>query len=200
MGLKVIVNTSVGLVAAFACWIYFTVYRIPEGMPTKEALSKVIDLGPVGDYVGGILNPAISLLALIWLSQSFLAQKQELKETKDALKKSAEAQQEMTNQAIKQTRIAALAALISSVTAEVNVLQSHLQFLLTQDGHRKGQGVYDQDGSYLLGPTIPARISQLNSEIKRELSRQEAHENELRQLLLVLTIEQSHDQQQPDSH
>lgn len=48
------------------------------------------DWGVLGDYFGGILNPIISFTALIYLIKAYSSQKQELAETKAALKETAE--------------------------------------------------------------------------------------------------------------
>jgi hypothetical protein len=147
--------------------------------------------GQLGDTFGGMLNPYISLIALFWLIRSVRIQRTEMAETKSALESSAEAQLELTNQAMKQTRIAALTALISSSTAEISILQSNIHFLLNQEDFRKGNGARDQDGTWLDLKIASSRVTTLDKEVKRELARQEKYENELRELLLILTIEQS---------
>jgi putative phage abortive infection protein len=50
--------------------------------------------GTFGDYMGGILSPLIAFLAFYWLTQSVLIQKTELRDTKNALEESSEAQKE----------------------------------------------------------------------------------------------------------
>lgn len=50
--------------------------------------------GSFGDFIGGILNPLMALLAFYWLTQSVLIQKRELQDTKNALVSSSESQQQ----------------------------------------------------------------------------------------------------------
>lgn len=61
--------------------------------------------GAIGDFFGGIMNPFIALMALVWLVKGVTLQQQELRETKDALQASEQHQ-------AKQVRIAAITALI----------------------------------------------------------------------------------------
>lgn len=61
---------------------YFVWFYIFQGFGFSTDSSM---WGTFGDFVGGILNPVIALLAFYWLTQSVLIQKTELKETKDAL-------------------------------------------------------------------------------------------------------------------
>lgn len=50
-----------------------------------EAIRGIKKLGEVGDFVGGVLNPVIALLALTALFRSIQIQRRELRETKEAL-------------------------------------------------------------------------------------------------------------------
>lgn len=52
-----------------------------------EWSSKPSDWGVIGDYVGGLLNPVISFVALYYLIKAYTTQKQELRETKSVLEK-----------------------------------------------------------------------------------------------------------------
>ncbi len=55
-------------------------YLESNPLPTKPG-----DLGTFGDYLGGVLNPTIAGLALIWLIYSVSIQTEELRETNKAL-------------------------------------------------------------------------------------------------------------------
>lgn len=55
-------------------------YLETNALPTKPG-----DLGTFGDYLGGVLNPTIAGLALIWLIYSVSIQTEELRETNKAL-------------------------------------------------------------------------------------------------------------------
>ncbi|MEH1710255.1 putative phage abortive infection protein [Acinetobacter pittii] len=58
-------------------------------LPISESLEK---WGTFGDFFGGILNPIFGLFAFYWLTYSVRLQIKELKETREELKKAAEAQ------------------------------------------------------------------------------------------------------------
>jgi len=61
---------------------------IPSGNVSKEVL------GQFGDFVGGTLNPLLSLLALAAILWTIILQSEELKATREELKRFAEAQRE----------------------------------------------------------------------------------------------------------
>lgn len=71
--------------------------------------------GQIGDFFGGILNPLIAFLALIWIAKGVKMQKQELEETKKALEESARAQHKQANASHALVQLNALAALLSSL-------------------------------------------------------------------------------------
>jgi len=67
------------------------------GVLEKIAISKkVSDWAQFGDFVGGTLNPILAFLSFIALLITIYIQTKELSETKDELKKSAEAQEEQS--------------------------------------------------------------------------------------------------------
>ena len=76
--------------------------------------------GQIGDFVGGLLNPVIALLALIWVRRGVQSQERELLDSKEALRLSAEAQR-------KQVRIAAITALLVNVSDELERSKLHKQ-------------------------------------------------------------------------
>ena len=66
-------------------------YLIMKEITVTEAAQH---WGPVGDFFGGILNPIFALFAFYWLTYSVRLQIKELKETRQELKKAAQAQEE----------------------------------------------------------------------------------------------------------
>ena len=60
--------------------------------------------GQFGDYVGGVLNPLVAVLALVAISTSVRLQRKELQETRSELKASKEAAQEQAKTAEQQRR------------------------------------------------------------------------------------------------
>ena len=55
-----------------------------------EVIETLKGLGPLGDFIGGILNPIISGAALFLLYKTFRLQKTELEETRKLVKEQAE--------------------------------------------------------------------------------------------------------------
>ena len=67
--------------------------------------------GQIGDFVGGLLNPVIALMALFWLKKGVELQQKELLGTKAALEATEQHQ-------AKQVTIAAVTGLLVAVTDE----------------------------------------------------------------------------------
>lgn len=84
----------VAVPATYLTWFYF-INR--QGFSTDSSM-----WGTFGDFVGGLLNPLIALLAFYWLTQSVLIQKTELSETQNVLRETEKAQRE---QALTQEKI-----------------------------------------------------------------------------------------------
>nr|WP_312989731.1 hypothetical protein [Comamonas koreensis] len=78
--------------------------------------------GALGDFFGGIMNPIIALMALIWLVKGVSLQQKELNETKIALQSSERHQ-------AAQVKIAATTALIAANSNEHDKLKNYLQVL-----------------------------------------------------------------------
>lgn len=81
--------------------------------------------GSIGDFFGGIMNPIIALMALVWLVKGVRLQQKELEETRVALQASEKHQ-------AAQVRIAAMTALIASINDEHNKLRAYRQTLEPQ--------------------------------------------------------------------
>ncbi|MDF4434513.1 hypothetical protein P3441_23190 [Vibrio parahaemolyticus] len=96
--------------------------------------------GSFGDYVGGVLNPVIALLALIYIVKTYNTQKEELIETKNALSQSASAQKE---QAIAQklaNELQKKANDLEKVNQQVNLLQAEVSCITSiLDAELNGQ-------------------------------------------------------------
>ncbi|MBX8532165.1 hypothetical protein K5D32_21065 [Pseudomonas cichorii] len=118
--------------------------------------------GAMGDYFGGLINPLSSLMALYFLIKTYLAQKEELSETKQALKDSAKhqeatakAQAELAILEAKSLEAAerrlitqALSTDMSSRHEEIRFLSSELERCATARG--LNQRAYDINGNKLI--------------------------------------------------
>ena len=80
--------------------------------------------GTFGDYFGGLMNPVVAFAAFYWLTQSVKLQKAELKETRDELRKAAEAQNALVANGLVQVQLAALTALANSASEEMSIAAS----------------------------------------------------------------------------
>ncbi|MFM2625648.1 putative phage abortive infection protein [Vibrio owensii] len=66
------------------------------GINDYELSKDVSNWGVFGDFIGGILNPLIALLAFYWLTMSVLIQKTELSETQQILNQTLNSQLEQS--------------------------------------------------------------------------------------------------------
>lgn len=96
-------------------------YKMPISSSPQE-------WGPFGDYVGGILNPAVALAALWWLRRSFSIQKIELLETRKALRDQADSQKESVMALREQINNQLRLARIETVNTELSGVESELAF------------------------------------------------------------------------
>ncbi|KQP02470.1 hypothetical protein [Pseudorhodoferax sp. Leaf265] len=93
---------------------------VPISKFLPEAFQTSIEVnGQFGDFIGGLLNPVIALLAFVWLRKGVIAQREELSATKTALDSSATAQST-------QVQIGAVTAMLQVLTVRMNVLDTNL--------------------------------------------------------------------------
>jgi len=85
--------------------------------------------GMLGDYFGGILNPLISFIALLYLIKTYRSQKQELEETKNVLKKTEEHNSSISNTQISQTEIMKNSQATQLVSLRIDVLYKRVSYL-----------------------------------------------------------------------
>lgn len=78
--------------------------------------------GSIGDFFGGIMNPTIAFMALVWLVKGVRLQQRELADTRAALQASEKHQ-------ASQVRIAAITALIASINDEHARMRAYRQTL-----------------------------------------------------------------------
>lgn len=147
--------------------------------------------GQLGDFVGGVLNPVIALLAFTWLRRGVRLQQDELAETKTALQKSA------GSQAL-QVEVAALTALIESEILTSEDSEKQIQHLTP----RRASAKRDLSNEMLVRNLNPANpptyaerqyeeLSQLIDEENRKLSesrfRRRAYAERLSAILASIT-------------
>lgn len=113
------------------------------------------DWGALGDYLGGIANPLISTIALAFIVKAYYTQREELKETKEALRDAAEhsiaaatAQAELVSTNKLQCLVAQKKLDVSILLAKIELKQSRIVFLHDAldrgtEALNKGRGVVD---------------------------------------------------------
>lgn len=94
------------------------------------------DWGALGDYLGGITNPLISTIALIYLAKAYYTQKAELTETRNALRdtaksseNSARAQTKLVDAAINQGLLTKRNLELKLLATQINIHQNRILFL-----------------------------------------------------------------------
>lgn len=153
--LRAQVNRSTGfaiglfllVVAAYLIWFAVINQREPSDDPAVW--------GQLGDFIGGILNPLIAFLAFFWLTKSVLLQRQELQDTKEALKESAASQAKQERHAACAARISALSSMLTSVNADAAATRSRLEFLETP--------IQSPPSSEITGPAVFGRRKTIGS-------------------------------------
>lgn len=124
--------------------------------------------GQFGDYVGGLLNPLIAFLAFYWLTQSVLLQKQELAETKEALKDSALSQSKQVQLASRAAEINALSGLLSSHNSDLSRLREDSRFIMdqiTRVAENRGW-VQMPDGNLMGSKSAREKVEEIEVQIK----------------------------------
>lgn len=101
---------------------YFWIYakHLPSNLPDESKIG-IGDWGAFGDFMGGLLNPAVAFAAFYWLTQSVKLQKTELAETRKALEESAVAQQLQASSSKDSVLLQAISASLNSIQLELSV-------------------------------------------------------------------------------
>ena len=139
--------TAIGATLVCAYFLYFAIYQ------NQPAATDADKWGTFGDFVGGLLNPIVAFAAFYWLTQSVKLQRRELSETREELKKTAEAQTELV-------KLAALSGLATAAYSEISRIRSISESIVTNrppDSEFVIQRDYDQSHNATL-----ARLSVLN--------------------------------------
>lgn len=118
--------------------------------------------GEFGDFFGGVVNPVLTFLTFMGLLMTIVIQRVELKETRDELKRSADA---LTDQAVRAgrknfedvflrllDRLSAISSKLSQKTGETNFRQDYFSRILNELNHgfmgieREGDGEQEAQG------------------------------------------------------
>lgn len=114
-------------------------------LATEFSLEKA---GQIGDFVGGLANPMVSMLALVWLVKGVLLQR---KEMDGAGKAQAD-----------QLRLAALTALIEAKSSDADLYMAQIQHANEQlIANSNGGGIRWMDGKFVGTADAIQRIREL---------------------------------------
>ncbi|HDV8208025.1 TPA: hypothetical protein RJ937_004615 [Enterobacter hormaechei] len=85
-------KTLILSVTILATGVTLVVWSYIHKLSLSSILKNPSDFGVLGDYVGGTLNPLISLVTLFYLIRTYLSQKEELSESGAVAQKTAKIQ------------------------------------------------------------------------------------------------------------
>jgi len=123
--MAVILLSAVGA----AIWFYYSRFGLTLGL---EYATDPADWGSFGDYIGGLLNPLISLFAFYWLGSSVRLQGMQLKDSANAINEAAKHQVAQEALALKGHQLASLNMELSAIQSEISYHQSLLGTWLDQ--------------------------------------------------------------------
>lgn len=132
--------------------------------------SSPSDWGVLGDYVGGTLNPLISLITLFYLIRTYLSQKEELSESAKTAQKSA--------------KIELLKTLISATYEKISLYRSEMEGVSrAMNGPRGGYSFTAMDGElHVTGSEQKKYRLIMADKIKSELERIDKYLEEIERL------------------
>ncbi len=87
--------------------------------------------GPVGDFVGGFLNPIISIVALTYLIRTFKLQRIELEATRKIVEEQAKEAKEQSKAAKKQNAALTIQAILNHTYGQISNAKADLEYNLS---------------------------------------------------------------------
>lgn len=90
------------------------------------------DWGAFGDYIGGLLNPLISLFAFYWLGSSVRLQVQQIDDSAETMKQTALHQKKQAELELQSQELATINLELTAIQNEINYHQSFLVTWLEQ--------------------------------------------------------------------
>jgi hypothetical protein len=117
------------LVAIFIVPFSYLVWFVLDG---QDLSKNTADWGTFGDFIGGVLNPFIAFFAFYWLTKSIQIQKEELSETKNALKDSSQAQKDQAELTFRTLKVQALNSQLEYVNTRILTEREYINQLLQQ--------------------------------------------------------------------
>lgn len=117
------------LLAMFSAPLSYLVWFSLHGQTMSTSTA---DWGTFGDFIGGVLNPLVAFFAFYWLTKSIKIQKEELSETKNALRDTSEEQKEQTRLNLLSIKIQSLNLELGYINTKMTDHNSYINQLATQ--------------------------------------------------------------------
>ncbi len=122
-------STRVVVCAAILVPAVYIVWFLMHHQTISEVSS---DWGVFGDFVGGLLNPLIAFFAFYWLIKSIRIQKEELTETRKALRDTSMEQKAQTELAILSLELNKLNLQLSYLNSKIEFERTYLLYVLKE--------------------------------------------------------------------
>lgn len=161
---------------------YFIWFFVVKSQPLS---SDSAQWGQFGDFVGGLLNPLVAYSAFYWLTNSVLLQKEELRDTREALEASASAQNRHALTAEQALRISAHTALLNSVSSEIQSLRQEGISLIEQSRHHHMGSARLINGVWAGVEVVIQEVELLHAKVNGLVAQRAEYERELKALLAV---------------
>jgi hypothetical protein len=162
-------NAFIFIAAFFALGAYILIFF------GQRLSNDPAEWGQFGDFVGGILNPLVAFSAFRWLVASVQIQKEELSETRLALRDTQKAQQDQADTSLLAARIQTLNIELSRVVSQLQHYRERQLRLIDVSNRSVTPTAYiDEDGMVSnignIRQDINSNIRYLESEADRIVS------------------------------
>lgn len=159
----------VGLFVVGVVSLYFVNFIFHYGLSLSDSTDA---WGQFGDYVGGLLNPVVAFFAFYWLTASVMIQKEELAQTKSALRDAANAQNAQARHAERTAIINALAATLQSLDSDISNFRNDIE-LISAQVHSRGDALLPS-GTQVNRPDAIQAIYRLNDQLEAAVKQRAA--------------------------
>jgi hypothetical protein len=152
----------IAVVALFV--ISLVAYLFQFGGPGSVFSTEQETWGQLGDYMGGLTNPLVSLAALYFLFRAFLIQKREFRATTKALTKGAAEQAKQVNAVMKSAEIGAHTARLQTSLGLKQYMANEIEHI--SNAFTEKRGIISFEGKRLNRDQALERIQELSKKLK----------------------------------
>lgn len=123
---------------AVLTYAYYFGFYLKTGLSTNPAA-----WGAFGDYMGGLLNPAVAFFAFLLLAKSVQIQSKELRETSEALRQASDAQGD-------QVAVQRTTAIMNALSTAISSLDQRI-LILSREHHRIAEALSANEAAWVDG-------------------------------------------------